>query len=330
MTKMLFSIMKKIPTLLALILIIMTQVMAQTEKPISKTVSANLEKYYNAGNYQAIFDLFSAAMKGALPVDKANAFFGGLKAQSGNITKRDFVKYEGGYALYKTKFEHGLWAVKIAVDENDKISGLYVAPFIDESLPKIERNTTKLTLPFNSEWNVVWGGDTKELNYHVESRAQKNAFDILIKNASGRTYKTNGKTNEDYYAFGQQLFAPCAGEVVLVTDGVNDNVPGVMNPAQVTGNTVIIKTANGEFLLFAHFKQNSIVVKQGQQVKQGDPLGLCGNSGNSSEPHLHFHIQNGEEMMGATGVKCYFDQIVVNGQLKTDYSPIQGERIRNK
>lgn len=321
--------MKKIIILLTLILVV-SQSRAQTETQKSKTVSADLEKYYNAGDYQAIFNMFSDAMKGALPIAKTNAFFGGIKAQSGNIIKRDFVKYEGGYALYKTKFERGQWAVKIAVDDNAKIGGLYVAPFIDESLPKMDRNTTKLSLPFKGEWDIVWGGDTKELNYHVESRAQKNAFDILIKNASGKTYKTNGKTNEDYYAFGQQLFAPCAGEVVLATDGVNDNVPGVMNPARVTGNTVIIKTANGEFLLFAHFKQNSIIVKQGQQVKQGDALGLCGNSGNSSEPHLHFHIQNGEDMMGATGVKCFFDQIMVNGQLKTDYSPIQGEKIRNK
>ena len=57
------------------------------------------------------------------------------------------------------------------------------------------------------------------------------------------------------------------------------------------------------FLFFAHFKQNSIRVKQGQIIKQGELLGLCGNSGNSSEPHLHFHIQNVENMNIATGVK---------------------------
>jgi len=149
---------------------------------------------------------------------------------------------------------------------------------------------------------------------------------MVIVNEKGLSYKTNGKSNEDYYAFGKELLAPCDGEVVLVVDGVKDNVPGILNPIYIPGNTVIIQTANKDYLFFAHFKQHSIVVKQGQKVKQGDLLGLCGNSGNSSEPHLHFHIQNVEDMNLATGVKCYFDKIRVNGQFKTDYSPIQKEK----
>jgi len=84
------------------------------------------------------------------------------------------------------------------------------------------------------------------------------------------------------------------------------------------------------FLFFAHFKQNSIRVKQGQIIKQGELLGLCGNSGNSSEPHLHFHLQEVENMNIATEVKCYFEEIYVNGELKKDYSPIQNEKIKNE
>jgi murein DD-endopeptidase MepM/ murein hydrolase activator NlpD len=101
-----------------------------------------------------------------------------------------------------------------------------------------------------------------------------------------------------------------------------------LNPTFLTGNTIIIKTANNEYLFFAHFKQHSIKVKQGQKVNQGQLLGLCGNSGNSSEPHLHFHIQNIEDMTSATGVKCYFDKIVVNGKVKLDCSPIKNEKIK--
>lgn len=103
-----------------------------------------------------------------------------------------------------------------------------------------------------------------------------------------------------------------------------------MNPIYVPGNTVIIKAATNEYLLFAHFKHYSIVVKEGQKVSKGQLLGLCGNSGNSSEPHLHFHIQNVESMMNATGIKCYFDNILVNGLPKSDYSPVKGDKIRNK
>lgn len=302
----------------------------QTEKVSNKNVADSFEANYNSGNFDAIFSSFSPEMQTALPLDKTKEFLTGLKTQVGKITKRQFVRYEQTYASYKTNFERALFAVNISVDNNAKINGLFVKPFKESNLPTIVRNSTKLILPFKDQWMVIWGGDTKELNYHVESEAQKNAFDFVITDSKGNSYKTDGKTNEDYYAFGKELFAPCDGEVVLVVDGVKDNVPGKLNPIYIPGNTVIIKTGNNEFLFFAHFKQHSIVVKEGQKIKQGQVLGLCGNSGNSSEAHLHFHIQNVEDMNTATGVKCYFDKIQVDGQTKMDYSPIQKEKISNE
>jgi len=304
---------------------------AQTETATSKMVAEEFEKNYNANNFETIFSMFSSDMKIAVPLNKITDFLTNLKSQAGNITKREFVRYQNGsVALYKTNFERTLFALNISVDNNSKINGFSVTLFKDSSLPKIERNTTQLILPFKDEWTVFWGGDTKELNYHVISQAEKNAFDFVIKDEKGNSFKTDGQTNEDYYAFGKEMIAPSAGEIVLVVDGVKDNTPGEMNPVYVPGNTVIIKTANNEYLFFAHFKQNSIRVKQGQVVKQEEILGLCGNSGNSSEPHLHFHIQNVENMNIATGVKCYFDEISVNEELKTDYSPIRDEKIINK
>ncbi|MEN9907608.1 MAG: hypothetical protein RLZZ540_749 [Bacteroidota bacterium] len=300
---------------------------AQSEKAFYKTAVNDFEKNYNSDNYEAVFSGFSAEMQNALPLDKTKDFLSGLKQQAGKITQREFLKYEQSYASYKTNFERALFTLNISVDNNSKINGLFLKPFENNTLPKIERNKTKLILPFREQWTVLWGGDTKELNYHVESQAQKNAFDMLITNDKGKSFKTDGKTNEDYYAFGKNLIAPCDGEIVLVVDGVKDNVPGVLNPVYIPGNTVIIKSINNEFLFFAHFKQHSIVVKQGQKIKQGQLLGLCGNSGNSSEPHLHFHLQNTEDMNTATGIKCYFDTLQVNGQTKTDYSPIQKDRI---
>ncbi len=317
--------------LLTLVLtFIMVNIFGQTEKPTYKTIAEKLETNYNNSNYDSIFTMFSSEMQKALPLDKTKDFFAGLKTQVGQITKRQFVKYQATYASYKTNFERALFSVNISVDNNSKINGLFVKPFIDESLPKIERNSTKLKLPFKDKWTVIWGGDTKELNYHVESEAQKNAFDMVITDSKGKSYKTDGQKNEDYYAFGKEIFAPCDGEIVLVVDGVKDNKPGELNPIYVPGNTVILKTTNNEYLFFAHFKQHSIKVSEGQKIKQGQLLALCGNSGNSSEPHLHFHIQNVEDMNVATGVKCYFDKIIVNGLTKTDYSPIKNDKIKNE
>ncbi len=320
--------MKKIIILISIISLSVSS-FSQTEKSTYKIVADNFEKNYNADNFDSIFASFSTVMQKALPLDKTKEFLEGLKNQAGKITKRTFVKYEQKFASYKATFERTIFAINISVNNDSKINGLFVKPFKENNLPKTERNITKLQLPFKGDWTVVWGGDTKELNYHVESEAQKNAFDIVITNEKGSSYKTDGITNEDYYAFGKELLAPCDGEIVLVVDGIKDNIPGVSNPIYVPGNTVIIKTKNNEYLFFAHFKQHSIVVKQGQKVIQGEVLGLCGNSGNSSEPHLHFHIQNVEDMNIATGVKCYFEKIMVNGINKTDYSPIKNEKISN-
>ena len=320
--------MKKTATIVILILFT-TLVFGQNERPINKNIADSFELNYNADNFDAIFSSFSIEMKNALPIDKTKEFLTGLKQQAGNITKREFVSYNTSYATYKTKFENALFAINISVDNNSKINGLFVEPFKEKKITKIERNKSKLILPFIEEWTVIWGGDTKELNHHIKSEAQKNAFDIEITDNKGNSYKSDGKTNEDYYAFGKELIAPCDGEVVMVVDGIKDNIPGVLNPIYIPGNTVIVKTKNDEYLFFAHFKQHSIKVKQGQKIKQGQLLGLCGNSGNSSEPHLHFHIQDGEEMNTATGIKCYFENIIVNGQSRNDYSPIQKDKIRN-
>jgi len=145
----------------------------------------------------------------------------------------------------------------------------------------------------------------------------------------GKSYEGDGSRNEDYYAFGEEIIAPCDGEVIGVVDGIKDNTPGVMNPMYAPGNSVIIRTKNNEYLVFAHLKKHSAAVKEGQQLREGTLIALCGNSGNSSEPHLHFHIQNAEDMNNATGVKCYFDRIYVNGELRKDYSPIKNDKVKN-
>ncbi len=300
---------------------------SQTEKDNYKEVSFKFVSFFNATKNDSIVAMFSPEMKAALPIEKFTQVSAGLKMQLGSIKKIRYVRVQNATALYETTFDSAVLAMTINLNSKNEIGGLLFKPYT-ESKP-IERNTTKMKLPFKGDWTVTWGGDTKEQNYHVESVAQKNAFDILIYDQHGSTHKGTGQVNEDYYAFGKELYAPCDGEVVLVVDGVKDNVPGTLNPIYIPGNTVIIKAANGEFVFFAHFKQHSIVVKQGQKVNTGGLLGLCGNSGNSSEPHLHFHLQNVEDMTIAVGAKCFFDQLKVNGTLKTDYSPVKGDKIES-
>ncbi len=319
--------MKKYIFLLILILTTIS-IFAQQERVNFKIVSTRFVTFFNTNNNDSIVAMFSPEMNAALPLEKFSQVTNGLKSQFGKIKQIRFVRSQGSTALYETTFERAGLGMSITLNSTNQIAGLLFKPYSEAKV--IERNTTRMQVPFKGEWSVTWGGDTKELNYHVESVAQKNAFDILIRDSSGSTHNGNGQKNEDYYAFGKELYAPCDGEVVLVVDGVKDNIPGTLNPVYVPGNTVIIKTNLGEYAFFAHFKQHSIVVKQGQKVKAGELLGLCGNSGNSSEPHLHFHLQNVEDMNIAVGAKCYFEKIKVNGELKIDYSPIKGDKIEEQ
>ena len=146
---------------------------------------------------------------------------------------------------------------------------------------------------------------------------------LVLNDTMAQTEKASSKSIAG--KFGQQYNQ---GDYESIFDGFAPN----MKEALPLDQTIefLIKSANDEYLFFAHFKQHSIQVKEGDRVKQGQLLGLCGNSGNSSEPHLHFHVQNAEDMNIATGVKCYFDEIVVNGVIRRDYSPVRGEMIGSR
>lgn len=294
-----------------------------------KKINEQFTNHYNDKNSKGIFDMFSKEMQEALPLSKVEQVVNGLHFQAGKIESTEYIKHENNYAVYKANFENTPLFMKISIDSRSLMNGLLFVPYKEDNTPKLERNITKLILPFHGKWNVFWGGDNVKDNYHVDYEAQKGAFDIMIMDETGSTHKGTGEKNEDYYAFGKEIIAPCDAEVVVAVDGIKDNIPGEMNPTFLTGNTVILKTEKNEYLVFAHFKQYSVNVKQGDMVKKGDLLGLCGNSGNSTETHLHFHIQNVEGMHDATGAKCYFDNILVNGEIKTDYSPIKNDVIEN-
>lgn len=197
-----------------------------------------------------------------------------------------------------------------------------------KELAVFKRNTTKMIWPFKEETFVYWGGEKLEQNYHNEDVNQQYAYDVLMV-ANGAPFEGDPKKNESYFIFGKDIMAPCDAKVVKIIDGVEDNVPGDLNENQLTGNTIVLKTDKEEFLLFAHLKNASISVKEGAEVKQGQVIAQCGNSGNTTQAHLHLQLQNTVELLEATGAKLYFDNILVNGDLKEDYMPIKEDFIKN-
>lgn len=316
---------------LILVLLLSTSLVLNAQETSSfKKKSSTFTNFFNIKASDSIYNMFSKSMKEALPKEKVNQVVNSLHYQLGKIESIQFLQMKDGSAKYKANFKNAPMFLIIALNELEEISGLLFQPFKEESkVAVLERNITPLKLPFKGQWNIFWGGETEADNYHVKYENQKGAFDIVIFDEKGKSHKGNGTKNEDYYAFGKPIIAPCDAEVVLAVDGVKDNIPGELNPTFLTGNTVILKTKNNEYLLFAHFKQYSVAVKQGDKVRTGDLLGLCGNSGNSTEAHLHFHIQNVEAMHDAVSAKCYFDKILVNGTVKTNYMPIKNDAVEN-
>ena len=291
------------------------------EKVVGKMVEA-----INNADYPGIQRDFSQIMLEALPLEKSTVFFKDLSAQHGKIKKLDPPRLtppdQATFLLY---FEQGILDIKIVLDQQDKIIGLWFLPHVPD------KHQTKLDLPFKGRWLVFWGGDTKELNQHHDTTNQRFAFDFLGAGNDGKTRKGDGSLNEDYFAFGRQILAPADGIVTDVINGVRDNAPRSMNPYSALGNAVFIEHRPYEVSVLAHLKLDSIKVKVGDRVEKGQLIALCGNSGNSSEPHLHYHLQNTPIIQDGTGIKPFFQSLILikdgKKEQKTNYSPTKGEII---
>lgn len=156
---------------------------------------------------------------------------------------------------------------------------------------------------------VGQGGNNVLLNYHNASASQKYALDILELNGAGlRAQGIYPSTLERYVIFGTTIYSPCEGEVTAAVDGLPDQVPPESDTENLAGNHVAI-ACNGVTVLLAHMMNGSLQVQTGERVTTGQPLGQVGNSGNTSEPHLHIHAVRGRtgDVLAGEGVPLLFD-----------------------
>ncbi len=101
---------------LSLLTLIIGGCMAQPEKQDHNAIASKFERLYNAQQPDSIFALFSGDMKAALPLENTTAFFAGLYTQAGKINSRELRKFQGSYAIYKTRFERGVFSLHISLD----------------------------------------------------------------------------------------------------------------------------------------------------------------------------------------------------------------------
>ncbi|MCP2028799.1 hypothetical protein L1276_003970 [Flavobacterium sp. HSC-32F16] len=198
----------------------------------------------------------------------------------------------------------------------------------DEDIYLNYKTKTELELPFEDEWYIVAGGKSLELNHHFAPiRHQRYALDIVhVKNRRGNT--GDGTKNEDYYCFGKRLNAPGDGKIIAVENAVEDNVPGIKNTKQSLGNYIIIDHLNGEFSFMLHLKKNSIIVAAGDTVERGQQVGLAGNSGYSTGPHLHYHLQTTSSLATGVGLPVQFLNYYANDIFTERGEPVTSQIVR--
>lgn len=197
------------------------------------------------------------------------------------------------------------------------IGGLAYPADVHSTSPKVV-----VRFPLNERALIGWGGDRLETNYHVIKPNERWAYDILIPPAEVKSSKL-----DDYGIYGAKVMAPASGTVVSINNDEKDLVPGSDDFQSMAGNHIYLRLdETGTFLVLAHLKKGSIKVKEGQHVNEGEFLAQVGNSGSSSEPHLHIHHQRQDpskvSMFLAEGLPLYFQNE------KGEMMPERGTYIR--
>ncbi len=172
------------------------------------------------------------------------------------------------------------------------------------------------TLPFHGAWTVVNGGVSKKTSHSWDIPTQRYAYDFLILDEKGRSFCGEGIAATDFYCYGKAVLAPADGIVEEVcTENPDSPITAERDATcsgrDIRGNYILLRHGEREYSLLAHMKPGSIIVMVGQSVKRGEKIGECGNSGNTSEPHLHFQVQAGKSFYSSFGLPIAFADVMV-------------------
>ena len=262
----------------------------------------------------------------------AGAELDGKVVHPGNVPKESARIAPGEFAvIYMWADFENLDAVpasirqRITVKIGDYPEGLT----IDTPATQVDRNPVAvIAAPLTGDdWQAGNGPSNTSAHRRalipIDGRAyisQRFAIDWVELYPDGKTYKGDPADNKNYRAYGHEILAVADGTVTETKDGIPQNTPGAASLAipitleTVGGNHVIVDIGNGLYAFYAHMQPGSLRVKVGDKVRRGQVLGLLGNTGNSSEPHLHFDICNASSMLGCEGLPYAFASFEVLGK----------------
>lgn len=175
------------------------------------------------------------------------------------------------------------------------------------------KSSVEMEFPLKGKnFYVIHGGSNPIINHHFYVSAQKYAMDITKINPYGfRASSFFSSQLKDFFIYEVTVYSPCDGIVVDAVNLHEDLSPRETDPSHPAGNYLAIKKKDSEVIVvLAHLMKDTLVVKKGETIQQGQPIAKVGNSGNTTEPHLHIHAviqKEGEDLLfTGSGVSITF------------------------
>ncbi|GAA1826768.1 M23 family metallopeptidase [Agromyces salentinus] len=196
--------------------------------------------------------------------------------------------------------------------------------------PPLDRRPVLLSYPLRGLFRARNSPARRVPSHGTDLMGTTYAIDLIPVDSRGRSapwgWRAVGTTErpDAFIGFGATVFAPGAGVVVVAHDGETDHearrsqlallryMAGQAErirrgPAAIAGNHVVIDLGDdGPFVLIAHLQKGSLGVRVGERVRDGEPIGKCGNSGNSTQPHVHVQVTDSIEWTTARGIPIAF------------------------
>jgi hypothetical protein len=203
----------------------------------------------------------------------------------------------------------------------------------------IRRAPVVVRAPVRGRWVAVNSPADRVPSHGVQAYGQSHAIDLVHRPDEGGTWKgayawPPARPPGRFVGFGQPVYAVADGTVVKASGWQRDHwsrnswlgllflfaegtVREVFGPRFILGNHVILDLGGGVYAAYAHLRRGSVRVRPGQRVAAGERLAECGNSGNSSEPHLHFQLMEHRTPLVAAGLPVAFDRYEIDGEMRT-------------
>lgn len=217
-----------------------------------------------------------------------------------------FVDIFSDFSVYKGSFFQIIGILKVKAKFKEDV------PSVDNFKSEIQ-----YCLPFEGEWVAINGCFSKKYSHSWGIPTQRYAYDFIKLDNEGKSFQGKFDEVNNYYCYDENILAPADGIVAEILNNANNSLilkwgKFISKARHIAGNYIVIKHADSEYSTLAHLKKDSITVKIGDTVSKGQVVAKCGNTGNSTEPHLHFQLQTGQNFYNSLALPIHFENINIS------------------